>query len=275
MWYKVAISKEDADKVLNVDFQAALSKYKRSPNYIENIDQLKKLLIDKYGEDYRDAINDKIFELKSELSFSRPWESGSNETNLHGRAPGINAFYILPDGTLTPNLSSHVSFDKMLLQRLGIDPSMLDRSDRHVLSELVNAVRVNITGDSKSATIYYPMTREQKAKLEDLDINTFDYRNDLTSETPAMNENDELLESLENLGKQLSSIGSSLEDILRKYVSSKMNPKFSSETSRTEPYMIKENVQNVDDKLFQKLSDIEDNFSSLENISDSLRDIRS
>ena len=54
-----------------------------------------------------------------------------------------------------------------------------------------------------------------------------------------------------------------------------MNPKFSSETSRTEPYMIRENVQNVDDKLFQKLSEIEDNFSSLENISDSLRDIRS
>lgn len=272
MWYKVAISREDASRVIQQELSSG--QYDSQAN--SESDLIKKQLMDKYGEEYKLAIDEEIGKLRREFSASRPWESGSDETTQHGKTTGINAFYILPDGTLTPNLSSHVSFDKILLHRLGINPSALtDRSDRHVLSDLVGAVRVNIAGDSKNATIYYPLTSEQKARLEDLDINTFDYRNDLTSETPATNENDELLESLENLGKQLSSIGSSLEDILRKYISSKMNPKFSSETSRTEPYMIKENVQNIDDKLFQKLSEIEDNFSSLENISDSLRDIRS
>ena len=275
MWYKVAISKEDADR-LNIDVDRYLNRSRPRIEYIENVDQIKKQLIDKYGEDYRDEINDKILQLKSELSFNRPWESGSNVTNLHGMAPGINAFYILPDGTLTPNLSSHVAFDKMLLQRLGLDNlEFTDRSDRHVLSDLTGAVRVNITGDSRNATIYYPMTKEQKAKLEDLDINSFDYRNDLTSDTPATNENDELFESLENLGKQLSSIGSSLEDILNKYVITQRNPKFSIETARTEPYTIQENVQNIDENLFNKLAEIKDRFSNLEIIADDLRGIRS
>lgn len=273
MWYKVAISKEDADR-LNIDIDRYFKPSKT--DYIENVDQLKKQLIDKYGEDYRNEINDKILQLNSELSFNRLWESGPNVTNLHGMAPGINAFYILPDGTLTPNLSSHVSFDNMLLQRLGFgNLSFKDRSDRHVLSDLVGAVRVNITGDSRNATIYYPMTKEQKARLEDLNISSYDYRNDLTSDTPATNENDELFESLENLGKQLSSIGSSLEDILSKYVNTQRNPKFSVETAATEPYTIQENVQNIDENLFNKLAEIKDRFSNLEIIADDLRGIRS
>ena len=272
MWYKVAISKEDASRAIQQELLSG--QYDNQAN--SESDSIKKQLMDKYGEDYKQAIDEEISKLRREFSASRPWESGSDETTQHGRTTGLNAFYILPDGTLTPNLSSHVSFDKILLHRLGINPSGLtDRSDRHVLSDLVGAVRVNISGESKNATIYYPLTSEQKARLEDLDISSYDYRNDLTSDTPATNENDELLESLENLGKQLSSIGSSLEDILNKYVSTKRNPKFSVETAATEPYTIQENVKNIDDNLFNKLSEIKNNFSSLELIADNLRDIRS
>jgi hypothetical protein len=271
MWYKLAVSKEDASRIIQEELAAG--------NYLDEASSdsefIKRKLVQKYGEDYKEAINEEVAKLKSELSASRPWEKGSDETNLHGQASGINAFYIMPDGTLTPNLGSHVSFDKILLHRLGVNPSALNdmqSMDRHVLSDLVGAVRVNVSGNERNATIYYPLTREQESKLEELNINNFDYRNDLSSDVP-VNDNEDLIDSLEDIGKQLSSLSSNLEDILRAYVDTKVNPNFSAGNYK-EPYSINTNLKNIDEDLFKKLSSIKDDFTYLDSIADILKGIR-
>jgi hypothetical protein len=273
MWYKLAVSKEDASRIIQEELSVG--------NYLDEASSdsefIKRKLIQKYGEDYREVINEEVAKLKSELSASRPWEKGSDETNLHGQASGINAFYIMPDGTLTPNLGSHVSFDKILLHRLGVNPSALNdmqSMDRHVLSDLVGAVRVNVSGSERNATIYYPLTREQESKLEDLNINNFDYRNDLSSDVPTVNNNDDLLDSLENIGKELSSLSSNLEDILRTHINTKVNPNFSA-GNYNEPYTINENLKNIDEDLFKKLSSVKDDLTYLDSIVDILKGIRS
>jgi hypothetical protein len=144
--------------------------------------------------------------------------------------------------------------------------------DRHVLSDLVGAVRVNVSGNARNATIYYPLTREQESKLEELNINNFDYRNDLSSDVP-VNDNEDLIDSLEDIGKQLSSLSSNLEDILRAYVDTKVNPNFSAGNYK-EPYSINTNLKNIDEDLFKKLSSIKDDFTYLDSIADILKGIR-
>jgi len=45
-------------------------------------------------------------------------------------------------------------FDKYLLSRLGVNPEALkDRSDRHILSELTGAMRINLNNGRANATI--------------------------------------------------------------------------------------------------------------------------
>jgi hypothetical protein len=261
MWYKLAVSKEDAERIIKEDLA--------SGNYdveaTSDLSYVRRKLIQKYGEDYAQAINDEIRKLTSDLSASSPWEKGSNETKSHGETIGINAFYIMPDGTLTPNLSSHESFDKILFHRLGIDPK-----DKHMFPDLTNAVRVNIVGNSKVATIYSPLTKEQQAKIEDMNIENFHHIN---SEKPSARETSNLIESLEMIGYELSNARSNLEDILREYVNVRLNPNFSPSNYK-EPYTIKNNVKNIDDELFEKLSQVKDDFASLDNIASILVGIR-
>jgi len=262
MWYKLAVSKEDAERIIKEDLASGNYDVEAS----SDLGFVRRKLIQKYGEDYNQAINDQIKKLISDLSASSPWEKGSDETNLHGQASGINAFYIMPDGTLTPNLGSHLSFDKILFHRIGIDPK-----DRHMFPDLTNAVRVNIIGNSKVATIYSPLTKEQQAKIEDMNIENL---NHINSEKPSARENNNLIESLEMIGYELSNVRSNLEDIMTEYVNVRLNPNFSPSNYK-EPYTIKNNIKNIDDELFEKLSQIKDDFASLDNIASILRGIRS
>jgi hypothetical protein len=262
MWYKLAVSKEDAERIIKEDLASGNYDVEAS----SDLGFVRRKLIQKYGEDYSQAINDQIKKLISDLSASSPWEKGSDETNLHGQASGINAFYIMPDGTLTPNLGSHVSFDKILFHRIGIDPK-----DRHMFPDLTNAVRVNIIGNSKVATIYSPLTKEQQAKIEDMNIENL---NHINSEKPSARENNNLIESLEMIGYELSNVRSNLEDILRAYVDTKVNPNFSAGNYK-EPYSINTNLKNIDEDLFKKLSSIKDDFTYLDSIADILKGIRS
>jgi hypothetical protein len=116
------------------------------------------------------AINEEVAKIMSELDKSSPFVRGSAETHSHFSTP-YEAFYVLPNGTVTPNLQSHVRFDKYLLSRLGVNPEALrDRSDRHILSELTGAMRINYQNGSVNATIYTNPTPEQLNWLKANDV---------------------------------------------------------------------------------------------------------
>lgn len=55
----------------------------------------------------------------SEFNQSSPFVRGSEETHSHFSTP-YEAYYVLPNGSVTPNLMSHVRFDKYLLSRLEL-----------------------------------------------------------------------------------------------------------------------------------------------------------
>ena len=171
MWYsfiKQAISKEEAEQIIQNEL--------RSKSYIDpstdDADTIKRKLIEKYGSEQEmvAAINSEISKIMSEFDQSSPWVSGSRETHTHFSTP-YEAFYVMPDGSVTPNLRSHVMFDKYLLSRLGVNPEALkDRSDRHVLSELTGAMRINLNNGRANATIYTNPTRQQLDWLKKNDI---------------------------------------------------------------------------------------------------------
>ena len=171
MWYsfiKTSISKEDAERIIQQELDSKT--YVDPSTDDENL--IKQKLIKKYGseENMLAAINEEVAKIMSEFNQSSPFVRGSSETHSHFSTP-YEAFYVLPDGSVTPNLQSHVRFDKYLLSRLGINPEALkDRSDRHILSELTGAMRINYQNGSVNATIYTNPSSQQLQWLKANDI---------------------------------------------------------------------------------------------------------
>lgn len=179
MWYsriKLAISKEDAEQIIQQELDSRT--YVDPATDDENL--IKRKLIEKYGseENMVAAINEEVAKIMKEFDKSSPFVRGSDETHSFFKTP-YEAFYVLPNGSVTPNLKSHVRFDKYLLSRLGVNPEALkDRSDRHILSELTGAMRINYQNGSVNATIYTQPTSEQLAwlKANDISRNELDIR---------------------------------------------------------------------------------------------------
>jgi hypothetical protein len=171
MWYsfiKTSISKEDAERIIQQELDSKT--YVDPSTDDENL--IKQKLIEKYGseENMLAVINEEVAKIMSEFNQSSPFVRGSSETHSHFSTP-YEAFYVLPDGSVTPNLQSHVRFDKYLLSRLGINPEALkDRSDRHILSELTGAMRINYQNGSVNATIYTNPSSQQLQWLKANDI---------------------------------------------------------------------------------------------------------
>jgi len=171
MWYsrlKLAISKDEAERIIQEELSSR--SFVDPATDDENI--IKQKLIDKYGseEEMISAINSEVAKIMNEFDQSSPWLGGSKETHTHFSTP-YEAFYVMPDGSVTPNLRSHVMFDKYLLSRLGVNPEALkDRSDRHILSELTGAMRINLNNSRANATIYTNPTKQQLDWLNANDI---------------------------------------------------------------------------------------------------------
>jgi hypothetical protein len=171
MWYsriKLAISKEDAERIIQQELDSRTYVDPATDNEYE----IKSKLIEKYGseENMIKAINEEVAKIMSEFNQSSPFVRGSEETYSHFSTP-YEAYYVLPNGSVTPNLMSHVRFDKYLLSRLGVNPEALkDRSDRHILSELTGAMRINYNNGKVNATIYTQPTPQQLQWLKANDI---------------------------------------------------------------------------------------------------------
>ncbi len=171
MWYsfiKTSISKEEAEGIIQTELRS--KQFVDPATDDENI--IKEKLIQKYGSEGEmiQAINSEVSKIMSEFDQSSPWVSGSRETHTHFSTP-YEAYYVMPDGSVTPNLRSHVMFDKFLLSRLGVNPEALkDRSDRHILSELTGAMRINFNNGVANATIYTKPTPQQLNWLKNNDI---------------------------------------------------------------------------------------------------------
>jgi len=273
MWYsriKVAISKQTAEDIIQSEL--------RSGSYVDpatdDADTIKRKLIEKYGseEAMLEAINDTVRILSSKLTGSSMADPSSETSTYFQDRSGIDAFYVLPDGTQTPNLRSHVMFDKFLVHKLGIDPSELrDRSDRHILSELTGAMRVNVTGGNVNVTIYTPPTPAQQKWMKDNDISAqeMDVRRD-SFQTPKQ-DTSEITNQLVEHGNELDDLTYKIQNIINGLVVTRVNPRFSPETVGTEPYYITENPQNLNEELFEKLKDIK---SQIDNLSDLSRDLK-
>jgi uncharacterized FlaG/YvyC family protein len=272
MWYsriKTAISKQSAEDIIQSEL--------RSGTYVdpatEDADVIKSKLIEKYGseEAMLEAINNAIVQMSHKLTGSSMADP-SNETSAYFQNQGgIDAFYVLPDGTQTPNLRSHVMFDKFLIHKLGIDPSALtDRSDRHILSELTGAMRVNVSGGKVNVTIYTPPTPAQQKWMKDNDISKqeMDIRRD-SMQHPQANTS-EISNNLAEQGKSLADLAFSLEQTINELVVTKVNPRFSPATVGTESYYITENPQGLNEELFEKLKDIK---SQITYVSDLAKDL--
>ncbi len=272
MWYsriKTAISKQSAEDIIQSEL--------RSGTYVdpatEDADVIKIKLIEKYGseEAMLEAINNAIVQASHKLTGSSMADP-SNETGAYFQNQGgIDAFYVLPDGTQTPNLRSHVMFDKFLVHKLGIDPSALtDRSDRHILSELTGAMRVNVSGGKVNVTIYTPPTAAQQNWMKNNDISReeMDIRRD-SMEKPQVNTS-AISEQLIEQGKALNDLAFTLEQTLNELVVTRVNPKFSPSTVGTEPYYITENPQGLNEELFEKLKDIKSQISYVKDLANDL-----
>jgi len=274
MWYsriKVAISKQTAEDIIQSEL--------RSGSYVDpatdDADTIKSKLIEKYGSEEAmiEAINDTVRNLSTKLTGSSMADPSSETSTYFQDRSGIDAFYVLPDGTQTPNLRSHVMFDKFLVHKLGIDPSSLtDRSDRHILSELTGAMRVNVTGGNVNVTIYTPPTPAQQRWMKDNDISTqeMDVRRD-SFQAPKQ-DTSEITNQLVEHGNELDNISYKIKEIVNSLVVTRINPKFSPATVGTEPYYITENPENLNEDLFEKLKDIK---SQLDNLSDLSNDLKS
>jgi uncharacterized FlaG/YvyC family protein len=231
-------------------------------------------LIEKYGseEAMLVAINDTLRTISSKLTGSSMADPSRETSSYFQDRTGIDAFYVLPDGTQTPNLKSHVMFDKFLVHKLGIDPSALtDRSDRHILSELTGAMRVNVSGGNVNVTIYTPPTAAQQKWMKDNDISTqeLDIRRD-SFQAPKQ-DTSEITNQLVEHGNELDSLAFKLDEIINSLVVTRINPKFSPATVGTESYYITENPQNLDEELFEKLKDIKSQIDSVKGLSYDLK----
>ena len=274
MWYsriKVAISKQTAEDIIQSEL--------RSGSYVDpatdDADTIKSKLIEKYGSEEAmiEAINDTVRNLSTKLTGSSMADPSSETSTYFQDRSGIDAFYVLPDGTQTPNLISHVMFDKFLVHKLGIDPSSLtDRSDRHILSELTGAMRVNVTGGNVNVTIYTPPTPAQQRWMKDNDISTqeMDVRRD--SFQTSKQDTSEITNQLVEHGNELDNLSYKIKNIVNSLVVTRINPKFSPATVGSEPYYITENPENLNEDLFEKLKDIK---SQLDNLSDLSNDLKS
>jgi len=275
MWYsriKLAISKQNAEDIIQSEL--------RSGTYVnpatEDADIIKSKLIEKYGseEEMREAINNAIVQISQKLTGSSMADPSNETASYFQNQGGIDAFYVLPDGTQTPNLRSHVMFDKFLVHRLGIDPSALtDRSDRHILSELTGAMRVNVSGGKVNVTVYTPPTPDQQKWLKSNDISRdeLDIRRD-SMEKPQSN-TAEITNQLAEQGKALSDVAFSLEQVVNELVVIRVNPKFSPATVGVEPYYITENPQNLNEDLFEKLKDIKSQIASVKDLANDLSNL--
>jgi hypothetical protein len=275
MWYsriKLAISKQNAEDIIQSEL--------RSGTYVdpatEDADTIKSKLIEKYGseEEMREAINNAIVQISQKLTGSSMADPSNETASYFQNQDGIDAFYVLPDGTQTPNLRSHVMFDKFLVHKLGIDPSALtDRSDRHILSELTGAMRVNVSGGKVNVTVYTPPTPDQQKWLKNNDISRdeLDIRRD-SMEKPQSNAT-EITNQLAEQGKALNDVAFSLEQAVNELVVTRVNPKFSSATVGIEPYYITENPQNLDEDLFEKLKDIKSQIASVKDLANDLSNL--
>ena len=273
MWYsriKVAISKQTAEDIIQSEL--------RSGSYVDpstdDADTIKRKLIEKYGseEAMLNAINDTVRILSNKLTGSSMADPSSETSTYFQDKSGIDAFYVLPDGTQTPNLKSHVMFDKFLIHNLGIDPSSLtDRSDRHILSELTGAMRVNVSGGNVNVTIYTPPTPEQQKWMKDNDISReeMDIRRD-SFEAPKK-DTSEITNQLIEFGIELDDLAHRLKQMLNSLVITRINPMFSPSTVGKEPYYITENPENLDENLFEKLKDIKSQIDSVNDLSNDLK----
>ena len=273
MWYsiiKTAISKQTAEDIIQSEL--------RSGSYVdpstEDADIIKRKLIEKYGseEAMLEAINETLQTISTKLTGSSMADPSKETSTYFQDRSGIDAFYVLPDGTQTPNLKSHVMFDKFLVHKLGIDPSSLtDRSDRHILSELTGALRVNVSGGNVNVTIYTPPTPAQQKWMKDNDISKqeMDIRRD-SFQAPKQ-DNSEIKNQLIEHGSELESVAYKLEEIVNSFVITRINPKFSPETVGTESYYITDNPQNLDEELFEKLKDIKSQLDSVKGLSYDLK----
>jgi len=273
MWYsriKVAISKQTAEDIIQSEL--------RSGSYVDSAtddaDTIKSKLIEKYGSEEAmiEAINDTVRNLSTKLTGSSMADSSRETSTYFQDRSGIDAFYVLPDGTQTPNLRSHIMFDKFLVHELGIDPSSLtDRSDRHILSELTGAMRINVTGGNVNVTIYTPPTPAQKKWMKENDISTqeMDVRRD-SFQVPKQ-DTSEITNQLVEHGNELDNLSYKIKEIINSLVVTRINPKFSPATVGTESYYITENPENLNADLFEKLKDIK---SQLDNLSDLSNDLK-
>ena len=273
MWYsriKTAISKQTAEDIIQSEL--------RSGSYVdpstEDADTIKRKLIEKYGseEAMLEAINDTLRTISTKLTGSSMADPSRETSTYFQDRTGIDAFYVMPDGTQTPNLKSHVMFDKFLVHKLGIDPSALtDRSDRHILSELTGAMRVNVSGGNVNVTIYTPPTPAQQKWMKDNDISTqeMDIRRD--SFQAPKKDTSEITNQLVEHGNELDSLAFKLDEIINSLVVTRINPKFSPTTVGTESYYITENPQNIDEELFEKLKDIKSQLDSVKGLSYDLK----
>jgi hypothetical protein len=252
----------------------------RSGAYIdpatEDADAIKRKLIEKYGSEelMLEAINSTISQVSQKLTGSSMADPSSETSTYFQNQGGIDAFYVLPDGTQTPNLRSHVMFDKFLVHKLGIDPSALtDRSDRHILSELTGAMRVNVSGGKVNVTVYTPPTPAQQKWMKDNDISRqeMDIRRD-SFQAPKQ-DTSEITNQLIEHGSELESVAYKLEEIVNNFVVTRINPKFSPETARNESYYITDNPQNLDEELFEKLKDIKSQLDSVKGLSYDLKSL--
>jgi hypothetical protein len=275
MWYsrtKTAISKQTAEDIIQGELRSGL--YVDSAT--EDSDTIKRKLVEKYGseEAMLEAINDTIRTISTKLTGSSMADPSKETSTYFQDKSGIDAYYVLPDGTQTPNLKSHVMFDKFLVHKLGIDPSSLtDRSDRHILSELTGALRVNASGGNVNVTIYTPPTPAQQKWMKDNDISSkeMDIRRD-SFQAPKQDTN-EITNQLVEHGSELDSVVYKLEEIVNNFVITRINPKFSPETVGTESYYITDNPQNLDEELFEKLKDIKSQLDSVKGLSYDLKSL--
>jgi hypothetical protein len=279
MWYsflKTSISKEEAERIIQQELD---SKTFVDPA-TEDENAIKTKLIGKYGseENMVAAINEEVANIMSEFNQSSPFVRGSSETHSHFSTP-YEAFYVLPNGSVTPNLQSHVRFDKYLLSRLGINPEALkDRSDRHILSELTGAMRINYQNGSVNATIYTNPTAEQLQwlKANDISRSELDIRRGTEVEygEPTADKYTEALSSLSDMG--IIDFYNQL-DKAKEYLRTVIGSVETSYDERYRPVNKAENPNNLPEDQVEKLTKIyvslNDAETSLFNVTEILSDL--
>ena len=280
MWYsfiKTSISKEEAEKIIQQELD---SKTFVDPA-TDDENSIKQKLIEKYGseENMVTAINQEVSRIMSEFDKSSPFVRGSSETHSHFSTP-YEAFYVLPDGSVTPNLQSHVRFDKYLLSRLGINPEALkDRSDRHILSELTGAMRINYQNGSVNATIYTQPSSQQLQwlKTNDISRSELDIRRGTEVEygEPTADKYTEVLSSLSDMG--IREFYDQL-DKAKEYLRTVIGSVETSYDERYRPVNKAENPNNLPEDQVEKLTKIYVNLNdaetSLFNVTEILSDLQ-